>query len=417
MERCLGCDVSFWNSKIDFVKMKSMGISFCCAKASQLVKDSRFDEYWPAMKDAGLLRFSYHYLDWRKSEIEQAQLFCDTMNGDWGELPPVLDLEMNPAPLAATNFQLNRENLPLTSDDMDVGMNLAYRHNPKLSMEKERELPLLALSTYSLEPREVQGKVWNFLQTVEKITKRIPMIYSGFFYWLQWMNNDKAWAKYPFWLAWYANEYYIKVPPPWTKWTIWQYTGNGDGSQYGSQGLSLDMNWFNGSMEELKEFANIIIPEPTPAPIPIPIPMPPPTNSVDYVTTTIINIRSKPIVDSGNWVRYSENGEILHIKSPLIRTNGYLQLTDDNWAAEQFLKPLGPAPLPPSPTMFYATISMNIRSSPDATSSNNIIGVISKDAQVYVDNIQALWVHVAPFNLFPNGGWCSRLYMKPLGEK
>jgi lysozyme len=204
MTKTLGCDVSFWNGAVNFVKMKSAGASFVGVKASQLTIDTQFKTYWRDAKAAGLLRFAYHYLDWRESELTQAQRFTDAMGGDWGELPPVCDFEM---------------------------------------------------SYLAPEPAVANGKLWNFLQVVERTTGKIPMIYSGYYYWLYYGTPNVGWAKYPFWLAWYENESVIKVPPPWTAWKFWQYTGNGNGPQYGSTGLSMDMDYFNGTVEELKAFA------------------------------------------------------------------------------------------------------------------------------------------------------------------
>jgi lysozyme len=133
------------------------------------------------------------------------------MGGDWGELPPVCDFEM---------------------------------------------------TTYAPEPAVANGKLWNFLQALERITGKIPMIYSGYFYWHYYGTSNIGWAKYPWWLPWYESEAsiatsmaYYNYPMPWKKWTFWQYTGNGNGPQYGSTGLSMDMNYFNGTIEELKIFA------------------------------------------------------------------------------------------------------------------------------------------------------------------
>ena len=210
----LGVDVSFWNGTVDFAKMRAAGVPFCYAKASQISLDSQFKSYWPAMKAAGLLRGAYHYLDYRSSELVQAKIFTDAMGGDWGELPPVLDFE---TPLPA-----------------------------------------------GIDAAEWRGRAWNWLQAVEKTTGKVPMIYTGFYYWLQWGSLDAGWAKYPFWLAWYADVSMIKVPPPWKKWTFWQYSGNGNGPQYGSTGLSLDMDLFNGTEAELRAFAGLSTPPPTP---------------------------------------------------------------------------------------------------------------------------------------------------------
>jgi lysozyme len=250
MTRTLGCDVSHWSGKVDFAKMGAAGASFMYAKASQLSADDTFKANWQNAK--GIMpRGAFHYLDFSVSELVQAKLFTDTMGGDWGELPPTLDLEMDPGKLTK-----------------DV----------------------------------VQGKVWNWLQSVEKTTGRVPMIYSGASYWTYWMTPDKGWLKYPFWLAWYSSETYINIisllkgyshgaPKPWKNWTLWQYSGNGNGLKYGSQGLSMDMNWCD-DLDALKAFANGPIPTPYLPPKP-PIPAPKPLYPT-YQTIYAVNVRSGP---------------------------------------------------------------------------------------------------------------------------
>lgn len=305
--KTLGCDVSFWNRAMNFQAMYNAGARFVVCKASQRLIDSRFKEYWPAAKAAGLLRSAYHYLDWRDDVLKQAKLFTDTLGGDWGELSPVLDLEMNPVGLTA---------------------------------------------------KEVQGRVGSFLQAVEKTTGRVPMIYCGYYYWVQWMTADPAWKKYPFWLAWYANESIIKVPPPWTNWTIWQYAGNGPGPQFGSTGLSMDMNWFRGTEAELNAFANIT-PTPThpdfcptcgqvwpqtPGPTPPP-PVPPTPAYPAYKTTTIVNVRRESY-----------------------------------------------KPVPPE--------------------KDNAIGTLPKDTVLYIDTyIPGGYSHFQPTAQYPSGGWVATLYL------
>jgi GH25 family lysozyme M1 (1,4-beta-N-acetylmuramidase) len=237
MTRTLGVDISEWSGKVDFGKMKSAGVEFCYTKACQLLKDAQFSNYWPAMKQAGLLRGAFAYLDWRDSELKQAKLFTDTLGGDVGELPPMLDLEMDPTP-------------------------------------------------YKLSPALVQGKVWNWIQAVEKTTGRVPIIYCGAYFWTQWMTSDPGWLKYPFWLAWYSSEAYINfisllkgwhhgAPKPWPDWLVWQDAANASGYQYGTQALSIDRDWFNGDLAALKAWASGA-PVPGPAPIPTPAPIPAP---------------------------------------------------------------------------------------------------------------------------------------------
>ena len=121
-------------------------------------------------------------------------MFTDALGGDWGELPPALDLEQSPA-------------------------------------------------LFKLTPAVVQSRVLNWLNAVEKTTSRVPVLYVGYYYFVQWFTPDPKWARYPLWLPYYEPESVIKVPPPWTKWSMWQYTGNGSGPQYGTHGLSLDMSY------------------------------------------------------------------------------------------------------------------------------------------------------------------------------
>jgi lysozyme len=278
MTRALGTDISFWNGKMDFAKMVAAGASFVYVKASELYADSKFSTYWPAAKAAGLIRGAYHYLNFYGSELDQAKLFCALLANDVGELPPVLDLEDNP-------------------------------------------------SLHGLTADIVRGKVWNFLTAVEKATGKVPMLYCGYYYWKQWGDTNAGWTKYLFWLAWYASESYIKVPAPWTKWTFWQYTGNGPGPQYGSQGLSMDMDYFNGTVDELRAFADGATPT---------FPHPP-DGYVDYVTLYAINVRTQPVATAATYVRTTTKGELLHVTAPEVLQNGYIQLLDGTWVWKAYL--------------------------------------------------------------------------------
>ena len=205
--RAQGIDVSVWDGIVDFAKAKAAGASFAFIKASQQVADAKFTINWKNSK--GILpRGAYHYLDWRMSEILQANLFCSLLAGDPGELPPVLDLEMNPAPSGVM-------------------------------------------------PNIVQSRAMNFLAAVEKATGKIPMIYTGYYYWVQWGSQSAGWSHYPLWLPWYATENVIKSPPPWKNWTFWQYTDRADGEMFGCQSKGVDMSFFNGTVAELQAYCKL----------------------------------------------------------------------------------------------------------------------------------------------------------------
>jgi lysozyme len=206
-------DVSKWEGLVDWNKSVAAGASAMYCKASQWVADPRFADNWRNAKGV-LPRGAYHYLDWGWSEIDQAKLFCGLLKNDPGELPPVLDLELDPAP-------------------------------------------------YKLTAVQVSTKALNFLNYVEKELGRVPMLYTGYYYWNAWGSNNPIFARYPLWLPWYASEAYIKLrtggtgaPKPWKNWTFWQYTANANGLLYGCQSKSVDGSWFNGTADELRTWIN-----------------------------------------------------------------------------------------------------------------------------------------------------------------
>lgn len=201
-----GIDVSVWqddnatSQKIDFNKAVSAGASFAYIKASQLAPDSDFVDNWKNAKDSGILRGAYHYLDWRESELTQAYRFVSMLKNDHGELPPMADFEMKPM------------------------------------------------------PSDAQGRLWNFLQIVERELGVIPGIYCGYYSWTEYGTPNKGWARYPLWLAWWRiPQLFLRIPKPWTTWTFWQYDDKGDGLAFGAESKQIDVNWYNGTEAQLHD--------------------------------------------------------------------------------------------------------------------------------------------------------------------
>jgi lysozyme len=236
MTRAQGIDVSHWNGKMDFAKAKAAGISFVYIKANQLSADASFATYWAGAKMAGLLRGAYHFLDWTTSEMDQARLFVNLLKSDPGELPPVCDFE------------------------------------------SPYNVPVKSIAT---------TKLHNFLDYVEKNTGKVPMIYVSYYYMIEHTDCNASFLHYPVWLAWYSPENVIKPPPPWMKWTFWQYTSSGIGSTYGSDSDAMDLNWYNGTEDELRTWAGVS----TTVPVTVPVVIP----SNTYETNTAVNVRSGPL--------------------------------------------------------------------------------------------------------------------------
>src|SRR4030066_1612501 len=95
-----GIDVSHWQDdkstpqKMNFVKSQVMGAKFVFIKVSERAgMDEDFFYNWKNAKAAGLFRGGYHFLRWDISELTQASIFCDLLNDDPGELPPICDFE------------------------------------------------------------------------------------------------------------------------------------------------------------------------------------------------------------------------------------------------------------------------------------------------------------------------------------
>lgn len=217
-----GIDVSHWDAGIDWPKVRATGQRFVFAKATEgiVYKDDTFKDNWSGAKAAGLLRGAYHFFRCNVDAKKQADYFIDFVRSvkDEGELPPVLDLETNDG------------------------------------MTKEKIV--------------AAAKVW--LDRVETAFGRKPIIYSGQYflqdYLVQPGGGPPLWAKdYLLWLAQYPYQYAEGMKPflprGWFNWAIWQYSDKG---RLNGINASVDMNLFNGTLEELYKFAGAKIPDQTP---------------------------------------------------------------------------------------------------------------------------------------------------------
>jgi uncharacterized protein YgiM (DUF1202 family) len=88
------------------------------------------------------------------------------------------------------------------------------------------------------------------------------MIYTGPGFWMEYGDQTKRdyWIQFPLWNAHWTSSTSPKIPPPWTMWNFWQFTSKGPGEAFGSECLSMNMNRYNGTLNELMEFAGMNIP-------------------------------------------------------------------------------------------------------------------------------------------------------------
>lgn len=196
-----GIDVSPWNPNINWPQVKMGGRDFAFIKATEgdNYVSPVFRSDWAAAKNSGVLRGAYHFFRPSDDPVAQARLFLNTM-GTLGadDLPVVFDWEVSDGVSASVQIQ--------------------------------------------------RAQIW--LDIVEEATGKIPIIYTGPSFWNS-LGNPPQFVRYALFIA----NYQVScpwIPAPWSDWTFWQQGDNGVVS--GING-NVDDDVFNGSLQELKQFA------------------------------------------------------------------------------------------------------------------------------------------------------------------
>lgn len=191
-----GRDVSYYQGNFDWQAQKAAGVDFGYARISDGLGfiDPQFGNNWSKMKAAGILRGAYQFFEPGQDATQQANMMVSKVGGMLGDgdLPCMIDVE-------ATGGQ---------------------------------------------SPATIASKVQTWLDVVEKGTGRTPVIYSGAYFWQDYVKST-SFGGYPLWIANYGATCPL-VPDGWKNWLIWQYSdGNG----------SLDHDVFNGTLAELQALA------------------------------------------------------------------------------------------------------------------------------------------------------------------
>lgn len=181
----------------DINKVIAWGAAACYLKAWEFGLDPSFKSRWEALHGK-MIRGAYDFFHPERNTVAQATAFCALL-GDLGptDLPPMLDWETT----GGTSSQGDRE----------------------------------------------AGFLW--LQIVEKLTKRIPIIYGSSSF-LQALRLDNRFKRYGLYVANYGVKC-PQVPPPWDTWTAWQY---GDTGKVPGMRGNCDVDVFNGDLKALKAY-------------------------------------------------------------------------------------------------------------------------------------------------------------------
>lgn len=207
-------------ASVDWAQVRSSGQTFAFLKATEGSSGSYVNPYFAsdakAVKANGMYLGTYHYArpevnvfgDRYASAENQARYFVSTIGAyaNAGNLPPVLDYEDTGTGLNATDL-----------------VNWAQR----------------------------------WLDTVEQLTGRVPIVYAANWYWAGYLGGTKQFAKYPLWIANYTTAAAPAMFGGWTSWVFWQYTSSGivPGIQ-----AKVDLNRFYADTATLARLAGVAAP-------------------------------------------------------------------------------------------------------------------------------------------------------------
>ncbi|MFD5175531.1 glycoside hydrolase family 25 protein [Nocardia sp. NPDC058379] len=205
-----GPDVSSWQHvdgrMIDWHAVRAAGHQFAMVKATEglhyvnpyFVPDSLL------MRTAGVARGTYHFARPELPPEPQAALYAATVLGQNGplDLPPVLDLE----------------------------------------------------TSGGLPPDALIDWTQRYLNTVQALTGRAPIIYTYPNFWKTAMADTSLFTRYPLWIADYRGEAEPEVPGNWPTWTFWQTTDRGSIPGIGG---ATDLNLYNTTQGDFARFANM----------------------------------------------------------------------------------------------------------------------------------------------------------------
>ncbi len=191
-----GIDVSHYQSYINWDSVADQDIQFSFMKATEgeTMNDTLFCHNWQEARRVGIKRGAYHFFRPTVDPFKQVENFVNWVEMDYGDLPPVLDVEV------------------------DDGVSKVSIINAV--------------------------KTWLFLVEIKYHVR--PILYSNLKFYHKYLAGH--FDDYPIWIArysfWEPNIYSEK------SWTFWQY-GN-RGRVKGIQG-DVDLNVFSGSLPELEE--------------------------------------------------------------------------------------------------------------------------------------------------------------------
>ena len=306
-----GIDISRWNSNKeltrhpDFDKMIQGGVKFIAMRAgiSWGYKDPTFDRNWGEASRVRLPRIAYHVPYFHQPVESQSSHFLRIVEGtgvNWGNDRLALDLEV------------------------DGG-----------------------------QPRaKITDVTCGMMERLKSITGRYPILYSRASWVDTFMAMNDLLADADWWLAQYykanpAPQYTPEYPCPprlpkgVNHWLIHQTAEKGNGSAVGVVSYYVDLNRWNGSLQDMYAYFGMSEPvEPDPDDPPVVIDPPKPLYRARVTTTppNRLRVRRTP---NGEFVRWLQPNDIVDVYQ---ETEGWVRIGVGEWVMRRWIERLNERP-------------------------------------------------------------------------
>lgn len=197
-----GVDVSHYQGSIDWPVLAGEDIRFAYIKATEGSShvDRLFSYNWEHARQTNLAVGAYHFFSFDSSGLTQAENFINCVGAAPGMIAPVIDVEYY-------------------ADKKD---------NPPAAESVRAELKLM-------------------LEALQSHYGMVPIIYSTEDVWEKYIKD--YFDEYPLWIR-----NVITTPGTDADWVLWQYTNRGRLAGYQGEEQYIDINVFDGSLEQWQEF-------------------------------------------------------------------------------------------------------------------------------------------------------------------
>jgi GH25 family lysozyme M1 (1,4-beta-N-acetylmuramidase) len=266
MSRAPGIDVSRWQREINWTRVAAAGYRFVIIRATvgNYYTDPRFYVNWDGAREAGLLISAYHVVAPERPADSQMERFFDVLDGRGADLPLVLDVELS----------------------------------------------------RGVSPESITASVQACAESVVEKDGRAPVIYTARWFWDRHVLDGPDWDAYDLWVAHYGVDR-PSLPCGWEEWTFWQHSDHG---QVPGIDAATDLNWFNGSYEDLLDYVES---EPEEGEMPL-------AGLQARVTVESVTVRSGPGMNYGD-VGELHEGDVVNVVT-LSGQDIWIQVEPGRWA-------------------------------------------------------------------------------------